>query len=399
MNLFKLTYRELLHRRVNFLLGVFSVLVATAVLSGALMLLNAYDLRTEEIFFEQQAQLEMQIRQLQEDTIRAMEGLGFNMTLLPAEQNLADWYADDYAARTMPESVIQTLEASGLVTLKNLEPMLRQKVRWPETQWTVLIAGTGGADAPSTGQVDIGAEIARGLKLNPGDDLQLMGRTFTVRNCIRQQAAIEDITLTFPLATAQELLGKPGQISEIRAVQCRTAWQDIARIRDEVGRILPGTQIVENGSEVLAKVTAIRQVEEQGAAQIEKEKAARERMRRSVQRVLGVLLPVILLVCVAWIWLLVADNIARRTVEIGTLRSLGFSSGAVASVFLFRSALLGLLGGVAGLLMVALIAHGMPPKLFFCLLPFALVIALTGSIIPVRRAVNRDPADILRGES
>ncbi len=65
---------------------------------------------------------------------------------------------------------------------------------------------------------------------------------------------------------------------------------------------------------------------------------------------------------------------------------------------LLRAALIGLIGGAAGLLLSAAVARGMPLKLFILLLPFALLIALAGSFRPVWRAVNRDPADILRGE-
>lgn len=398
MNLFKLTFRELLHRRVNFLLGLVSVLLATAVLSGSLLLLGAYDRQTDELLAARQAELEAQIQLLQADTVRAMDHLGFNITILPAGQNLADWYAEDYAAQTMPASFIQTLETSGLVTIENLVPALRQKVRWPETQWKVIIAGIGGAEAPPAGQIDIGTEIARGLSLKTGDTLQLMGHPFIVRNVMMQEAAADDVTLTLSLAAAQELLDKVGQISEIRALQCRAAWRDVKRIREEVSRILPGTQVIEKGSEVLTKVTVIRQVEEKGAAQIENERVARDRMRRSVQRTLGILLPFLLLACTAWIYLLTADNTARRTAEIGTLRSLGFSSGVIAAVFLLRAALIGLIGGAAGLMLTAVAARGMPLKLFILLLPVALLIALAGSFRPVWRAVNRDPADILRGE-
>jgi len=399
MTLFKLTLQELRQRRVNFLLGVLSVLIATAVCSGALLLLNAHDQRTDEILAEKQAELETKIERLRQDTVRAMEHLGFNMTILPAGQNLGDWYAAETVAQTMPQSELDKLKEGGLKTIDQLEPVLRRKVRWPETQWAVQISGLGGEAAPPNGQVDIGDEIARGLNLKPGDVLKLMGRSFTIRNRMRQEAAIEDITLIVSLSDAQSLLDAPGQISEIRAGQRRIAWQDIEQIRAEVQRVLPGAQIVEDGSKVLTKVTAIRQVEEKGADQIENERAAREQMRQSVRRVLAILLPFILLACIAWIYLLAADNAARRTVEIGTLRSLGFSAGAVAKLFVFRSLLTGLIGGAVGLLLCAGIARGMPLRLFIALLPLALVIALAGSMIPVLQAVNRDPADILRGET
>ncbi len=399
MTLLKLTFQELRNRRGNFLLGVLSVLIATGVLSGALLVLGAHDRRTDEILAIKQSELEAQVDRLRQDTVRAMEHLGFNITILPSGQNLGDWYADNYAAQTMPQTDIDKLKEAGLKTIDRLEPVLRKKVRWPETQWTILVSGEGGAAAPPVGEVDVGDEIALGLSVKSGDTLTLKGHSFRVRNVKKQEGAIEDITLTISLSAAQKLLSAEGQISEIRAGQRRVAWQDIEQIRAEVQRILPGSKIIEDGSKVLTKVTAIRQVEEKGAAQIANEKRAREQMRHSVQRVLSILLPLVLLACVAWVYLLAADNAARRTVEIGTLRSIGFSVSAVAKIFVFRSILTGLTGGTMGLLICAVCARGMPILLFIILLPFAVLVALAGSLIPVQRAAHRDPADILRGET
>ena len=95
MTLFKLTLQELRQRRGNFLLGVLSVLIAIAVFSGSLLLLDAHDRRSDEILAAKQLELETQIERLRQDTVRAMEHLGFNITILPAGQNLGDWYADD----------------------------------------------------------------------------------------------------------------------------------------------------------------------------------------------------------------------------------------------------------------------------------------------------------------
>lgn len=398
MTLFKLTIQELRKRWVNFLLGVLSVSVATAVLSGAILLLNAYDQRTDQILTAKQVELEKQVERLRRETVRAMEHLGLNIIILPAGQNLGDWYAEDYAEQAMPQERFEELAADNLQTIDQLVPLLRRKIRWPETQWTVLISGSGSDKAPPRGQVDIGDEIARGLNLKPSDEITLMGRSFKVRNRLKQEAGVEDITLTFSLADAQTLLNAPGKINEIHAGQRRAAWQDVERIRAEVQRILPGAQIVEKGSDVLAKVTAIRQVEEKGAEQIAGEQAARTQMRQSLQRGLAILLPFILLACFAWIYLLAADNATRRIIEIGTLRSIGFPSGSVVFLFILRSLLIGLVGGIAGLLICAGVSQRMPVRLFIILLPLALLMALVGSLIPVRQAINRDPADILRGD-
>jgi len=399
VNVLHLVRRELLHRKVNFLLGTLAVLTAAGILSASLLLLRAHDEQTNALLAAKQAGLEARIAVLQANTVRAMNHLGFNIVILPRDQNLADWYAEDYAERTMPETYVEKLEASTLVTIENLVPVLRQKVRWPETQWTVILAGTGGGEAPPAGQVDIGAEVARGLNLRSGGSIELFGRPFAVRSVLREEADVEDIAIHLSLADAQALLGKEGRINEIRALECRAAWQDLPRIRAEVARILPDTQVIEKGSETLARVTSIRQVEEKGFAEIEHERAMRADLRASLTQLIGVLLPVLLLVCLAWIYLVSAENVEKRMAEIGVLRSLGFSSGALAVLFLLREVLMGLVGGMLGLaLVLALWRVPLSAPLALLIPASAVAIALLGGISPVLRSVNRDPADILRGD-
>jgi len=397
LNLIQMMLREIRRRRMQFALGALSVLVATAVTGGALGLLDRHDRQTEALLGGKQKELEERILDLHADTARAMEHLGFNIVILPAEQQIGDWYADQYAKKTMAESGVQKLRSAGLLTLEQLVPALQQKAVWPETRWTVLIEGNGGPEAPPPGEVDIGDEIARGLHLKPGDPLVLMGRSFTVRKSIRMQASAEDLKIILPLGTAQELLNQEGRINEIRALQCRGAWQEINRIRTEVQRILPGTQIIEKGSDVLTRVTAIRQVEQKGAELIAGEEAARRQMRSTFLRTLGLVMPLLLTGCTVWIWMLASDHAARRSAEIGILRAVGFSAGSITALFMLRSALFGLIGGAGGVLISALAARGMNRAHGLILLPLALLIALAGSFPPVRRAAGRDPAEILRG--
>jgi len=399
VNILHLVHKELLHRKVNFLFGTLAVLVAVTVLIAAVQMLRTYDEQTEAQLANKQADLETRIAGLQADTVRAMEQLGFNIIILPLEQNLADWYAEDYAERTMPVAYIEKLKASGLVTIEKLVPVLRRKVRWPETQWTVILAGTGGREAPSVGEVDLGAELVRGLNLQSGDTIKLFGRSFTVRNVMAQEATADDITLTLTLAEAQMLLGAEGRINEIRALECRAAWQDLPRIRAEVARILPDTQVIEKGSETLARVISIQQVEEKGLAEIEHERATRAELRTSLRGLIGVLLPILLLVCFAWIYLVSAENVEKRMPEIGLLRSVGFSSGTLAALFLLREVTMGLLGGLLGLAVAFLVWRVPVSASLVLLVPAGSIVgALLGGITPVLRSVNRDPADILRGD-
>jgi len=398
-NVFYLVRRELLHRKANFLFGTLAVCVAAFVLCASTHLLQAHDKQTQTQLVAKQTDLEARINGLRTDTVRAMENLGFNITILPIEQNLTDWYAEDYAERTMPAAYLEKLEASGLVTIENLIPVLRRKVRWPETRWTVIVAGVGGRNAPLAGEADIGAEISRGLNLRAGDAIKIFDRSFTVRRVMAEEGAADDITLTFSLTEGQVLLNAEGRINEIRALECQAAWQDLPRIRTEVAHILPDTQVIEKGSETLARATSIRQVEEKGLAEIEHERATRDELRTALTRLISVLLPILLLVCLVWVYLVSAENVEKRTPEVGLFRSLGFSSPTLVILFLFRAALMGLLGGALGLMAARLLLNTpFRLPLAFLTLAGALVIALLGGMNPIFRSVRRDPADILRGD-
>ncbi|MHA1587971.1 MAG: hypothetical protein ACTSV9_04240, partial [Candidatus Thorarchaeota archaeon] len=115
------------------------VAVAVGCLAGSLTLVKLHDVRVQAILEQKKLETE-QIMQVMEDDVRkAMCKLGFNITILPKDQNLSDWYADDYGAMYMPEQYIDRLAQSEIVTVEHLVPRLRQKVTWPETKWAVIL--------------------------------------------------------------------------------------------------------------------------------------------------------------------------------------------------------------------------------------------------------------------
>ena len=61
---------------------------------------------------------------LKDDTRKAMLKLGFNVVILPKDQNLSDWYADDYASKYMPEEYVTKLANSRVVTVRHFLPSL-----------------------------------------------------------------------------------------------------------------------------------------------------------------------------------------------------------------------------------------------------------------------------------
>lgn len=107
-------------------------------------------------------------------------------------------------------------------------------------------------------------------------------------------------------------------------------------------------------------------------------------------------------------------SVASRTGEIGTLRALGFSRGAVLAAFLVESLLLGLLGGVVGLAGASTMqafsistmnfqtfaelafSFALTPAIVAASLGFALAMGFVGGFLPAARAARMKIVDALR---
>ena len=130
MSLWRLVVKEILHRKVNFGLGVVSVIVAVACLVGALTLLRAHDVRTDQIVASREAETKEKMRKLEDDYRKIMKKLGFNVLILPKDQDLGDLYAEDYVSKYMPEEYVERLAKSGIMSIRHLLPSLQQRLTW-----------------------------------------------------------------------------------------------------------------------------------------------------------------------------------------------------------------------------------------------------------------------------
>jgi putative ABC transport system permease protein len=112
-------------------------------------------------------------------------------------------------------------------------------------------------------------------------------------------------------------------------------------------------------------------------------------------------------------------SVMERTTQIGTLKALGATNFEVMEIFLFESAMIGLLGGLIGIF-VGFIASGLiseigvrvlitgmraqttlvviTPELILFGLAFSTFIGILSGILPARRAANLQPVEALRYE-
>jgi len=266
------------------------------------------------------------------------------------------------------------------------------------------------------GTISLGYELHRSMKIKIGEKIDLIGRKFTVHACHMERGNKDDITAWIYLAEAQELLGKKGLINAILALECMCAGSDgLPLIRKEIAAILPGTQVIERGSRVLARFEARSKVQQEAKVAIEEEKLSRQNLRNVRERLASILTPVIVIACAVWIALLGFTNVRARREEIGVLRTLGVSAKSVFAMFLSKHILVGVLGGALGFCagVLAAVRFGgalegtkigiseMNISLIGLLLLSvvgAAVLAVLAGWIPTLTAIRQDPADVLREE-
>lgn len=430
MTIWNLLIREILHRKLNFALGVFSVMMASGSLIGSITLLKIHDIHTTRLLEKKNTELEQRMALLKDDTRKAMLKLGFNVVILPKDQNLSDWYSEDYASRYMPEDYVHKLADSGIVTVRHFLPSLQQKIEWPEYKRKIILVGARG-EVPNLhknpvkplvqpvppGTISLGYELHRSLGIKIGDTIELMGRKFTVQDCHKERGNKDDITAWIYLSEAQELLDKPEQINAILALECLCVGEEgLPIIRRQIAEILPGTQVIERGSRVIARAEARTKVEEQAKIAIEKEKIAREDLRAVRERLASILTPVVVTACAVWIAVLGFTNVRARREEIGILRAIGVRSREVMVMFVSRHVILGVLGGALGFLIGILAAiyfgeahESAQIRMTNMDLPWAgLILASIGGAtalaviagwIPTIVAARQDPADVLRNDN
>lgn len=422
----RLILREMRFRLGRGILSVFSVTIAIGSLVAALTFLRIHDWRTQQVLTAKATELKQKLARLDDDIRKSMLRLGFNVVILPKGQNLADFYANDFAARDMPEAYVDRLAQSRIVTVRHLLPSLQQKVEWPEFRRTVLLMGTRG-ETPilhkmpkksliqpvARGEMVLGHELARSLKLKKGETVQLMGRSFRITRIHPPRGNKDDITLWIHLKDAQELLHRPGRINAILALECQCSWADLSNVRREITKILPETQVIEQSSSALARAEARRRVAEEGIAAIQREKQGRIVMQRERERLAGLLVGLVMLACVAWVGLLAFGEVRDRRTEIAILRTLGLGSGKIIRLFLIKALIIGAIGGIlgvaaggaSGLFLGGLaadswrsVAAEVLPSFTFLLAALALapVLSLIAAWIPALIAAGQDPADILR---
>ncbi|TWT46333.1 outer membrane-specific lipoprotein transporter subunit LolE [Thalassoglobus neptunius] len=383
MNIFHLIWRELKFRRGGFVLGMLAIAVATATFVAAEVILQSDQILTRQLLDEQQASFESSIAQRRQDVEKAgkaledatrkqMLKLGFNLLILPESQDLDELHLNGTLSAVMPESYVEQLAESSIVTVNHLLPAVTKRIVWPEKDIEVVLHGTRGEvpimhramkkpllDAVAPGQMVVGHSIHSQLNLKVGDVVKLMGEEFTISQVHPQRGSADDVTVWIDLETAQKLLGMENLIHAILALECECAGDRLAVIREEIAGILPATQVIERYSQAVTRAEARTQAKEMAELALEREeqsaetlltqlKEARATTEAQHESLTAVVVPTSYLAAASLVALLALMNTFQRQSEIGILRALGATSKQILGVFLGKAFLLGLTGGLLG---------------------------------------------------
>ncbi len=432
MNIWQVISREIRFRKTNFLLAALAVTIASASTVGVVFLVHCHDVSTKRLLDERRADVAREGDLLQDDMRKISKGLGYNILILPADQNLSDVYAEGYAEKTMPEDYVAKLAALKTIqTIEHLLPALERKAVWPETKRTVIVTGIRGevpfigrkAKGPiltpvPDGSIVLGFELHQQLQIKKGDRVTFMGKPYRVCETYPQRGSKDDITLWIPLKDAQNLLGKPGEINAIWALNCNCYSHDmLAEVRAEMAAALPDTQVILLADKAVARAQARKRAADSAAAALDEAAQSAAAWRRQAERYGSILVPVVVLGSGVWIGLLALANARERRNEIGIFSAIGVNARTIVAIFLGRAILIGLLGGVLGsALAIAavntwLVLYGMgsvvPLTESFSLSSFGLVcLAVLGAAglcalatwLPAQSAARVDAAVVLRKE-
>lgn len=381
MSIVRLVLREIAHRPGSFLLGTLWIALAVA---ACITLASLYDAASRE-------------------TRRIQRDIGFNLRIIPAQDDVDNFLLTGQPTGTMPQDVASRLARQESVSYNHLVATLHGQVKVDGKP--VLVTGIAETLFPEghkkppmvptiePGTAHVGRQIAQRLGLAKGDSLSLEGFVFEVSRVAPATGGQEDLRVWLALADAQQVLGKPEQINEVQAIDCLCVEPSEApqeHIAEEVERVAPEAQVV-----MLQKIAT-----------------ARARQRRMSENLARVGSPVAVIAGMAGLVVLSWLNVRQRLSEIALLKVLGKSPAFVASLVLGKALLWGLLGAIVGAAVGIWLGEWWAAQLFpstgakfstdyelvWWIVLGAPVVACFAASLAAVLAATQDPALVLREE-
>jgi putative ABC transport system permease protein len=247
-----------------------------------------------------------------------------------------------YALRVSPRIEDHAMVAGAAQTVQTVPLIGVDVVAEANNAGTIVGDATAGEGLEHINDADA-VWVTRGLGKAVGDGIQLLindqARQYVVRGLIPNSAQIGTDAILMDIGAAQLATGKSGRVDRIliKAPDATNDENNFDLWQSKLQQALPaGVLLNAQGTET----------------------AANRRMLAAFRWNLRMLSGIALLVGAFLIYNAVSVSVVRRRADIGTIRALGASRGAVMVAFLLEAALFGVAGSLAALPLGRMLAAG-----------------------------------------
>ncbi len=247
----------------------------------------------------------------------------------------------------------------------------------------------GSMSLAASGRVILGASAAShyqpanlGRKLQPGDQVEIQGRSFVVEGILERASTLYDGSVILPLATVQEVFSRQSMISAV--VLTAASLNNLADLKEAVQSRYPELQVSDQGD-------LSRNVDE---------------MMTSQRMMFAMIEDSVILATAMVIMIVVVIAVMEQRKDIGTLRALGAKNWRILIFVAGQAILLSLLGGVVALPVFLIVNRYLNFGTFFSTAQMArmwlatmgacTIVGLLAAMLPAWQAVRVDPLEALQ---
>ena len=231
----------------------------------------------------------------------------------------------------------------------------------------------------------VGQTASEVLDVNPGDTILIEGQELEVVGILAATGSQDDYQVFLPLATAQSIFNKQGQLSsvDIRAL-CNVC--PVEMIADSINNNIPGVRAV-----------AVKQI-------ANNEMNLMDKMNEFLMALAGITL----VVGTFGVVNTMTSSVHERVKDIGIMKAVGASRSQVVKIFLYEAVIVGLIGGIIGYIAGTVLSYLVGPLIFEgvvidyvvgylpAAMGIAILIAMIASVYPAFRASQIKVADSIR---
>ncbi len=392
MRLHSIVLKDIFRRRTKLLVGVLGVVIAA---SAIVAVITTFTAATDSLYDESGKFGANIIIRPQTNSIPLIEGSTMVGSISTGENyidesKLPNIYTIENSANLAVVSprlygIANIGISSSLpVILMGVDPKEEPKIK----AWWKLDGRWISAEDGERTEVMLGSDIAKPLGLVVGSTITLTNGNNSVNGdvvaVIETTGGSEDGYIITSLKTAQYLFDNEGKISsiEVRALCNDCPVEEMSR---QIEAALPNVEARAMSQIVLSEMALIKRTQSSA-------------MAVSI---------ITLLVSALTVASTMLASVNEKLKEIGIMRAVGASDIQIVSMLLFEGAIIGAIGGSVGFVLGTLVSFVAAPLLLsvtpspiWILLPAAAGVSITvgmvASVIPAKRAVSIDPAEVLR---